>query len=172
VTTLLGVLLGLGLDLISSVVFWRKSSIPVRTSSPTPVHRISALLRDRLTQAGMERVSVAVFAVLSVFIGMVAGSVIFGVTSVAPLGFAAGTLGVAVPWLVTGWRALARKKARRTLWPDVVDTLVSSVRSGLALPEGVAALAQTGPLTMRGSFSDFERSYRSTGNFSVVLDEL
>jgi tight adherence protein B len=58
------------------------------------------------------------------------------------------------------------------LWPDVVDHLVSGVRSGLALPDSVVTLAHSGPTATRESFAAFERDYRATGNFGLCLDTL
>jgi tight adherence protein B len=53
-----------------------------------------------------------------------------------------------------------------------VDHLVSAVRSGLALPEGVVTLAASGPPLTRSAFEEFERDYRRTGAFGDSLDRL
>ena len=53
-----------------------------------------------------------------------------------------------------------------------MDHLVSALRSGLALPDSVSSLAQAGPLATRTAFEQFEREYRSTGNFGYCVDEL
>jgi tight adherence protein B len=58
------------------------------------------------------------------------------------------------------------------VWPDVVDHLVSAVRSGLALPDSVVTLAYAGPPATRAAFAEFERDYRMTGGFSDSLDRL
>ena len=58
------------------------------------------------------------------------------------------------------------------LWPDVVDHLVSAVRSGLALPDSLVTLAHAGPVATRDAFAAFERDYRATGNFGLCLDDL
>jgi tight adherence protein B len=58
------------------------------------------------------------------------------------------------------------------VWPDVVDHLVSAVRSGLALPDSVVTLARAGPPVTRAAFADFEAEYRATGNFSLCIGQL
>jgi tight adherence protein B len=77
-----------------------------------------------------------------------------------------------LPWSLVSWRAAVRLRANRTMWPDVVDQLISAVRSGLALPDGVAALARTAPESTRASFAAFERDYRSGGVFAPAADRL
>jgi tight adherence protein B len=73
---------------------------------------------------------------------------------------------------VVVWRARAQRRATRVVWPDVVDHLVSAVRSGLALPDSVVTLAHSGPPITRAAFADFERDYRMTGGFADSLDRL
>jgi tight adherence protein B len=58
------------------------------------------------------------------------------------------------------------------LWPDVVDHLVSAVRSGLALPDSIVTLAHSGPIGTRSTFANFERDYRVSGNFAYSVDRL
>jgi tight adherence protein B len=58
------------------------------------------------------------------------------------------------------------------VWPDVVDHLVSAVRSGLSLPESIMSLAHTGPPATRAAFATFEHGYRSSGDFAGGLDNL
>ncbi len=84
----------------------------------------------------------------------------------------AGVLVLCLPSTVVVWRARAHRRATRVVWPDVVDHLVSAVRSGLALPDSVVTLAHSGPPITRTAFSDFERDYRMTGAFAPSLDRL
>jgi tight adherence protein B len=77
-----------------------------------------------------------------------------------------------LPTVLVSWRAAARRRSNRTVWPDVVDHLVAAVRSGLALPDSVAGLAQSGPASVRPAFAEFERDYRMTGNFALSIDRL
>src|SRR3978361_1644142 len=69
-------------------------------------------------------------------------------------------------------RSWAQRRAPAVVWPDVVDHLVSAVRSGLALPDSVVTLAHSGPPITRAAFAEFERDYRMTGGFADSLDRL
>jgi tight adherence protein B len=46
------------------------------------------------------------------------------------------------------------------------------VRSGLALPDAVASLAQSGPPALREEFAAFANDYQATGSFARCLDRL
>ncbi|WP_213813893.1 type II secretion system F family protein [Glaciihabitans sp. dw_435] len=163
-----GLLLGTGAVLTSSVFFWpRASNPPARTPSP-----LVTRVRDRLVQAGLGRVSVPLLIVVSTIVGVAAGAIALALAPVLIIGIAAGCLGLTLPLAVVTWRARSQRRATRVVWPDVVDHLVSAVRSGLALPDGIVSLARTGPVATRAAFADFERDYRLTGNFSSSIDGL
>jgi len=129
-------------------------------------------MRDRLVQAGLERVSPAVVLVVSAVLGIAAGALVLAVVQVIALAVVAGIAATLAPSVLIGRRARARRRATRVVWPDVVDQLVSAVRSGLALPDAVVTLSRVGPAQTRAAFATFERDYRSTGNFSLCLDSL
>jgi tight adherence protein B len=91
---------------------------------------------------------------------------------VVPLALTAALLGLALPWAVIRFRAAARHRASRLVWPDVVDHLVSAVRAGHSLPDSIAGLAANGPPATRETFATFEQDYRATGNFGMCVTEL
>lgn len=167
-TLLLGCGLGLGLLLAASPFLW-----PARTGSASretsgPLRR----LRDRMTAAGLHAVTVPTLAAVSVILAVATAALTFAIVPVLALAATAGLVALALPLVVINARARARRAANRTVWPDLVDHLVSAVRSGMALPDSVVTLAHTGPAGVREAFLDFERGYRSTGNFGLSLDEL
>lgn len=166
-TVLLGCLLGLGLVLLFSPLLWPRTR-SVRRRGPA----LPSRLRVRLAQAGMQSAPVPAFVVVSFVAAVLCGAIAFALVSVAAIGIAAGVVGLFLPLLVVNWRAAARRRSNRVVWPDIVDHLVSAVRSGLALPDSVVALAHTGPTFTRGAFLGFEAQYRRTGNFALCLDEL
>jgi len=166
-TAALGVTLGAGILLVVSPWLWPRR----RDRMPRP-SALSARLADRLTQAGLARISPATVIVVSVVLGVAAGAVVFALLAVIALAVAAGAVAFAAPSAVIGWRARANRRATRVVWPDVVDQLVSAVRSGLALPDSVMTLATTGPTITREPFAEFAAQYRVSGNFSDALDEL
>lgn len=164
----LGAALGLGLVLAVSPFLWpRHADAPAR-SAPRPVR----VLRDRLSQAGLHTVSVATLLVVSGVLAVLASALVLAFVPVIPLAATGGALALVAPTVVVTVRARSRRTAHRSLWPDLVDHLVSAVRSGVALPDAVSTLALAGPTGARESFAGFERTYRATADFSISLDEL
>ena len=133
---------------------------------------MTARLRERLAQAGLHSVSITALLLVSAIAGLAAAALCFALVPVAAIALIAGVTALALPTVVVGWRARARRRATRVLWPDVVDHLVSAVRSGLALPDSLVTLAHAGPAATRDAFATFERDYRATGNFGLCLDDL
>ncbi|NNC11118.1 type II secretion system protein F [Planctomonas sp. JC2975] len=161
----LGGALGVGLLLAVSPFFW-----PLRPRS-VPAGR-NDRLRRRLILAGMPRLTPAGFLLICALVAVVFFCIAQAVFGMLVLSVALAALGGWLPWSLVSWRAAQRTRAHRTMWPDVVDHLVSAVRSGLALPEGVAELARTAPESTRAAFAAFERDYRSTGIFAPAADRL
>ena len=161
-----GIALGIGILLVISPRLW-----PVAGPAPSPTSR-AARARETLTQAGLGRVGFATIIVVSVMLAIAAGALVFALVPIVALGGAAGILVLILPSAIVVWRARAQRRATRVVWPDVVDHLVSAVRSGLALPDSVVTLAHSGPPITRVAFAEFERDYRMTGNFSDSLDRL
>jgi tight adherence protein B len=161
-----GLLLGIGLVLAVSPLLW--PSAPPDSSRPSTTARA----RELLAQAGMARVGFGTVAVVSLILGLAAGAIVFAVVPIGAVAGAAGILLLCLPGAVVVWRARAQRRAARVVWPDVVDQLVSAVRSGLALPDSVVTLAHSGPPITRAAFADFERDYRMTGGFADSLDRL
>jgi tight adherence protein B len=161
-----GLLLGIGLLLAASPILW-----PSRAeNSGRPSTSVRA--REILVQAGLGRVGVSTVAATSVILGIAAGALVFALVPVIAVAFAAGILLLILPSAVVVLRARAQRRATRVVWPDVVDHLVSAVRSGLALPESVVTLAHSGPPITRAAFAEFERDYRMTGGFADSRDRL
>ena len=167
-TAFWGVLLGAGVLLVCSPMIWPASGLPRSPASS----RLVDLIRTRLAQAGLPRVTVTTFVAVSLVVALASTTVVFAVVPVAALAVAAGVFALVLPGVLVVQRARGRRRATRVVWPDVVDHLVSAVRSGLALPDSVVTLAHTGPLETREPFRVFETEYRSTGNFALCLGQL
>ena len=163
-TLALGLLLGAGVLLAFAPVLWPAAGQP----SPPTASRSAAIL----AQAGLARVSMATVLVVSVVAAALAIAVTFALVPVVPLALAAGAVGLALPWVVITLRAGRRRRVARLVWPDVVDQLVSAVRSGQSLPDSLGSLALTGPAATRDAFATFEADYRATGNFGECVTEL
>jgi tight adherence protein B len=164
-TIALGLLLGAGLLLAFSPVLW-----PAWRS--TPQSRSGSTTAAILAQAGLPRVSMATVLVVSVVCAALGIAVVYALVPVVPVALAAGLVGVALPWVVITLRARRRRRLSRMVWPDVVDQLVSAVRSGQSLPDSLAGLATSGPAATRDAFTTFAADYRATGNFGSCVTEL
>ncbi|MBG6057831.1 tight adherence protein B [Cryobacterium sp. MP_M5] len=166
-TIVLGSLLGAGLLLLASPFLW-----PARGTADPGRGRPRGAFRADLAQAGLGALPLPAFAAISLVLGLAGFALAEALLGIGALSVVAGLGGMAVPVLVVTWRARATRRANRTVWPDVVDHLVSAVRSGLALPDSVSSLADAGPVTTRAAFAAFAGDYRSTGNFAYAVDRL
>ncbi len=164
-SVIVGLALGAGLLLVVSPFFWP------RLADRRPSRQFAGI-RERLIQAGLGQVSPALVVAVSAILGVATAAIVLATVSVVALAAAAGIVATLAPSLVIGWRARTRRRATRVVWPDVVDQLVSAVRSGLALPDSVMTLALSGPTATREAFGTFAEQYRTTGNFSTCVDEL
>ena len=166
-TTALALLAAAGMLLVASPWLWPRSEQRVEREHPF-VDR----LRDRLIQAGLERVGLGTVAVVSGVLALAAGTLVHLLLGVVAITAACAIAALLLPSVVIGVRARRRRRASRVIWPDVVDQLVSAVRSGLALPDALLTLAESGPSQTRAAFVRFRADYRATGNFSLSLDSL
>lgn len=167
-TLVAGLVLGLGLLLAASPLLWPSTGESRSAERRGPL----GVLRERLDQAGLTRVQPGAFLVVSVIVGVAASALTFALLPVAPLAAAVGLVALVLPAVVVRSRASGRRRAARVVWPDVVDHLVSAVRSGLALPDSVVSLAHGGPAHTRSAFAEFESAYRATGDFGGSLTTL
>lgn len=149
-----GVLLVLGADRMSP-----------RVARPS---RLTALI----IHSGIPRVTPA--GVLSACIAcvVVIGALTLIVTAVPMAALLAAAVAGGAPLMLLRRRVRQRTAARRAAWPDAVDSLVSGVRAGLALPEAVADLGVRGPEPLRPYFLRFAGEYRATGSFTGALEVL
>lgn len=163
----LGSLLGAGLLLMAAPYLWPRA-VDVRPARDG----LATRWRARLARAGFAQLGLGAFIAISLICAAAAGAVLqatLGVTAVAILG---GIGGFSAPAAIVMARARARMHANRAVWSDAIDHVVSAVRSGLALPDAISALAHSGPESTRAAFAGFERDYRATGHFSSCIDRL
>ncbi|WP_341805712.1 type II secretion system F family protein [Nesterenkonia sphaerica] len=93
-------------------------------------------------------------------------------TGVLPVGVCLGVFAALLPWAFLRWQVRRRRRQLAEVWPDVVDHLRSAVRSGLALPEGLAELGSTGPEPLRGPFLEFGADWRAGVPMGPALERL
>lgn len=162
---LLGSALGLGVVLAVSPWLWPRTA---GEADPRPRPR----LLDRLTQAGLDGIPPLALAAVSLLAGVLAAGFALAFAPVVAVAAAAFVAGAAAPVIAVRWRAKRRRRAQASVWPDVVDHLVSAVRSGLALPDAVAQLEHAGPEITREAFTAYATDHRATGSFGYALDRL
>jgi tight adherence protein B len=167
VTLAAGLLLGAGLVLGISPWVWPRAAA-------SGGRRGAALdgLRVRLRQAGLPQVSAGVFVVVSMLLGLAVLALMTIVTPVLAPGVLAGVIAGMLPLALLNARARVRRRTLRAAWPDLVDHLVSGLRSGVPLAESVGALATVGAPETRDAFIQFEREVRASGAVSPALDAL
>lgn len=135
-------------------------------------HIVTRRLDLLVRESGMRSMTGRRLLVTVVGAGLTTFFVIAGISSSAVVavvfGIAAGTAPIAV---VRSRRARRRRRFRES-WPDVISTLIASVRAGISLAEACVALAEGGPTGLDGGFRAFAGTYRSTGSFATGLERL
>lgn len=165
-TWVLGATLGGGLVLLVSPRLW-----PAGTAERSSRDRW-APVRARLALAGLGRVPILAFVLVSLIVGLVLAAVALLITSVPLVGILTVVVGTALPWILVSVRASSRLRERSALWPDVVDHLVAAARSGLAVPDAVGSLGRQGPEDLRPDFRAFARDYASSASWGGAVDRL
>lgn len=157
---LIGLLAAVGVLLMASA--WRPRPRSVRTS------RVGVLI----TQAGIPRITPTAVVGACVASAVIMGALTLIVTAIPMAAILAALLAGFLPFMLLRRRARQLVHARRAAWPDAVDSLVSGVRAGLALPEAVTDLGGRGPEPLRPYFVRFAGEYRATGSFTGALEML
>jgi len=158
-----GLVLGAGLVLVLAALLGRGE----RESRKSAPGRLETLL----AQAGL-RLAPSTLIAVSVLVGLATAALTWALLPILAIAAALGAVAAAVPTMSIVVRARARRRATRVLWPDVVDQLVSSIRSGQSLPDSLAGLALTGPVDARGPFAHFAETYRASADLGACLTDL
>ncbi|WP_394552488.1 type II secretion system F family protein [Agromyces sp. MMS24-JH15] len=164
-SVILGALLGTGLLLLLSPVLWpERGARASRTGS--------GRIRDELQLAGLGHVPLPAIGLVAAVLAAVVAAIVHAIFGLPVLTLSGGALGLLIVPFLVHRRAERRRAANRAVWPEVVDHLVASVRAGMSLPDGVAALAELGPSATRADFAAFEADFRRTADFGLALDRL
>jgi len=119
---------------------------------------------------GVGKTSPAAFSAGCLVGALVVGLVFLGVSGAWPIALAFALITLIMPVVWINSRARKHRTELRTLWPDAIDTLVSSIRAGLSLPEALANLAEHGPVQLRGEFAAFAVDYAVSSSFENSLE--
>ena len=103
---------------------------------------------------------------LSAFCGFFIALVLVGSSSLA-LPFMA--IGATFPYLNLRRRRDKELVKLSRVWPELLDHMISGLRSGLSLAETISALARRGPEISRSIFAECEMELRAGRDLSVVF---
>jgi len=107
------------------------------------------------------------FYTIAFFVGFFVATIVTGAVSI---GIPVGIVSVGIPVAILARKKEAQKLALRTLWPEILDHLISGLHSGLSLAETIANLSKRGPAPTRSIFSLFEIRLRDGATFSTALE--
>lgn len=162
----LGATAGVGIFLMLSRWLWPRSSTVTRRGAPS---RITQKLATSAAQLGIKP---SVLAALTVVLGCVGGAVGWAITGVLALSIVLAVTAAGIPWMVAAVRVTSARRVLRHQWPDVVDALISAIRSGANVPDAVMSLASFSSSAISVPASYFAQDYRATGNFTLVAADL
>jgi tight adherence protein B len=166
VGALLGLLLGSGL-----LLMWRSGPRrPARTSIVSAGWVVRRA--DLLHQAGVEGIGSTQLLGAQLACGLIALALVEVMTSAITVAVCFAAFAFCAPVIVLRRMRRRRSVSLREVWPEAIDNLASSVRAGMSLPEGIAALATRGPAELRPPFARFGSAYRASGRFADCLDAL
>ena len=101
------------------------------------------------------------------FVGLFVATIITGSISI---GIPVGIVCVGIPVSLLARKAEARKLELQSLWPEILDNLISGLQSGLALAETIANLGKRGPDRTKSIFTLFAMRLRDGATFSSALE--
>jgi len=165
----MGALLGLVFSL-GVLLIWRSG--PRRPQRRRTTSSSSTRVHELLIQAGYRSISVGQLYAICVAAGVLTFIPVAGLSHSLTIALAFSCFAAYGPVALVKMRRRQRQSELRTVWPDVVDNLVSAVRAGLSLPEAVGQLAVRGPEPLREPFQLFADDYRASGRFGDCLDRL
>ncbi len=105
--------------------------------------------------------------VAAFFVGLFVATIITGSISI---GIPVGIVCVGIPVALLARKAEARKLELQSLWPEILDNLISGLHSGLALAETIANLGKRGPDRTKSIFTLFALRLRDGATFSSALE--
>jgi tight adherence protein B len=109
----------------------------------------------------------SIYAVISAFLGFLFAFAIMGSRTLA---YPFAILGITIPYLY-GRRKLDREKAAlAVIWPELLDHMISGLRSGLSIAETLIGLGYRGPEISRSIFIDCEKFLRSGGDVAATFE--
>jgi tight adherence protein B len=92
------------------------------------------------------------------------------ITGSAALALPFGALGAVVPEFFAKRKREERRQNLLSCWPELLDHLISGMRSGLSIPETIVDLGQRGPEISRPIFRECKSVLQQGGTLDQALD--
>lgn len=86
------------------------------------------------------------------------------------LSFPFAILGMTIPYLYTRRKLDREKAALSVIWPELLDHMISGLRSGLSIAETLIGLGYRGPEISRSIFIECEKLLRSGGDVAATFE--
>lgn len=160
-----GLSVGVGMFFLASPLLWKQMPSP-------KISKKSRLASWFQTSGDVMGMSLATVVVVSLVIAVVGFAIAVSVVKAVVFACVVACAGFFVLPILASQRLAARRKAARNLWPDVVDVLISALRSGSNIPDALIALTNHSSATVRIPAQRFTQQYRATGNFTEAVNEL
>lgn len=138
---------------------------------PRSGHR---LLRVRAwcNEAGLAGVPLPLILLIGATVAVIVGSTVAAIVPVpviAPLGV---IVGAGIPVITLSATRDARRTKARAVWPDIIDSIRGSLRSGSTLAESVTSASVMVPRDWKGSWSQLESDLRRGSDVESALRRL
>jgi tight adherence protein B len=94
------------------------------------------------------------------------------ITTSPLIGFPFGAISTTIPVVLLKRKSESNRKALQSLWPEILDHIISGLQSGLSLAETLVGLGVRGPIKTRPTFILFAENLRTGMDFGRALEEL
>ena len=133
---------------------------------PTPRDASSRRYAPSLQDKSSDRKSIPMRPILAALSGFFIADLALGSVVVA-IPFAAVASGI--PHLLAKRKAERRQLQLAGLWPELLDHMISGLRSGLSIAETLSALSQRGPEISRPIFSECHSMLKSGADLGLIF---
>lgn len=171
ISLLIGLVAGLGAILCTYGIFKRIDTDSSVNNNRNQKKKISKL-NQLLSTAGVGFLPGYVFILISIFSAVLFSALVLIFTGMIAISLLGVLFGGYAPYALLKMHANAKRKAREDIWPDVIDTMVAAMRSGMGLIDSIDHVGTAGPLEIREDFAYCTRCYKSTGSFQYAIAEI
>jgi len=103
-------------------------------------------IRSKLNKVNMRALLLVCTSIIFTFFVMLL------LTNSKQISIAISALSTSIPFMINKQRAEKVMRARESSWPEVIDSLVSALQSGVSISDAVLALAEHAPAALRPNF--------------------